>query len=264
MGRLSGVGRIFYGIALAGIGIQTVYYKDFPYIIIPPHHSWILGLSVIAYFSGVMLILAGASIIFEKKTRQISLLLGGVLLLIFCFYFIPYQLLVSSNYMIFGDWENAAKELTLASGAFVIAGCSSEKNENFYLGVLNKLAPFGALLFSITIISYGVDHFLYAKEAADYVPSWVPYHLFWIYFAGIALLGSGIAIILKIKIRLIATLLGTMIFIWFIILHIPYVISSSSSNRAGETASAFLALAYSGIAFVIAGDSRKIANMESV
>jgi len=37
------------------------------------------------------------------------------------------------------------------------------------------------------------------KEAADYVPSWIPNHLFWIYFAGIALIGSGIAIILKIK-----------------------------------------------------------------
>lgn len=53
-----------------------------------------------------------------------------------------------------------------------------------------------------------------------------------------------------------ATLLGTMIFIWFIILHIPYVITSSVAERGGEITSAFLALAYSGTAFVIAGDAK--------
>jgi hypothetical protein len=47
---------------------------------------------------------------------------GGVLLAVFCFYFIPYQLMASSRYMHFGEWENAAKELALASGALVIAG----------------------------------------------------------------------------------------------------------------------------------------------
>jgi hypothetical protein len=122
---------------------------------------------------------------------------------------------------------------------------------------LSKLIPFGAIIFSITIISFSIDHFLYAKDAADYVPSWIPYHLFWIYFGGIALLGSGIAVILKIKVKLIATLLGTMIFIWFTILHIPRVIVSPIAYIGSEVTSALIALAYSGIAFVIAGVAKK-------
>ena len=161
--------------------------------------------------------------------------------------------MVSSNYMHLGEWENAEKELALSSGAFVIAGCFSEKNENPLIRFLGKLIPFGAIFFSITMISFGIDHFLYAKDASDYVPSWVPNHLFWTYFAGTALIGSGLAIILKIKPGLIAALLGTMIFTWFIILHIPRVIASPVADMGGEVTSAFLALAYSGIAFVIAG-----------
>jgi len=235
----------------------TIYYDDFPYMLIPPNHSWIPDFAIVAYIFGAMLILAGACIVFEKMIRPASIMLGTVFLLIFCFYFIPYEFLVSSNYMHFGAWENAAKELTLASGAFVIAGCYLEKSENLLFRFMNKLMPLGTILFSTTIISYGIDHFLYGKEAADYVPSWVPYHLFWIYFTGIALLGSGIAIILKIKVRLIASLLGTMIFIWFAILHIPRVVVSPSDYRGSEVASACLALAYSGIAFVIAGTAKK-------
>jgi uncharacterized membrane protein YphA (DoxX/SURF4 family) len=239
------------------MGFLTIYYHDFPYMLIPPKHLWIPGIILLSYIFGALLILAGAFIVFGKNTRPAALLLGTVLLLIFCFYFIPYQFMVSPNYMHFGDWENAAKELTLCGGAFVIAGCFTAKNENSLFRFLSKLIPIGNILFSITIISFGIDHFIFAKEAADYVPSWIPWHLFWLYFTGTALLGSGLAIILKIKPGAAATLLGIMIFTWFIILHIPRIIASPPAYVGSEITSAFIALAYSGIAFVIAGAAKK-------
>ncbi len=39
MGNLSAVGRIFYGIGIVGMGFLTIYYADFPYMLIPPKHS---------------------------------------------------------------------------------------------------------------------------------------------------------------------------------------------------------------------------------
>jgi uncharacterized membrane protein len=257
MSNLSAVGRIFYGIGIAGMGFLTICYSDFPYMLLPSKHSWIPGLAMVSYIFGAMLILTGACIVFEKKIRTISLLLAGSLLLLFCFYFIPYQLIVSSKFNQFGDWENAEKELALSAGAFVIAGCFPGKDENTPIRFLSKLIPLGTIFFALTMISFGIDHFLYAKKAADYIPSWIPNHMFCIYFAGIPLIGSGIGIILKIRVRLITALLGIMIFIWFIILHIPYVIASHFSDTGGEVTSAFLALAYSGIAFVIAGAAKR-------
>jgi hypothetical protein len=56
---------------------------------------------------------------------------------------------------------------------------------------------------------------------------------------------------------LIIVLLGILIFIWFIILHIPDVIASSPVDLGDQVTSAFLAFAYSGIAFVNAGAVRK-------
>jgi hypothetical protein len=259
MGSLSNIGRIFYGIAIAVLGFLTIYYKDFPYMLLPPNHVSISGLIILAYISGAMLVLAGACIVFEKNPMSVSLLLGTVLLLIFCFYYIPYQFMVSPNYMYLRDWENGEKELALSSGAFVIAGCYVEKNKKNLTSFFGKLIPFGAIFFSITIISFGILHFMYAKEASDYIPSWVPNHIFWMYFTGAALIGAAIAIILKINIRLIATLLGTMMFIWFIILHIPRVIASPVADIGDEIASAMLALGYSGITFVIAGSGKKTA-----
>jgi len=220
-----------------------MYYRDFPYMLLPPKHFWLNDHILLVYLSGALLFLAGACIAFEKKLLPISLLLGTVLLLIFCFYFVPYELMTSSRYMHFGQWENAAKELALAGGAFILAR--------------RRVASLGTILFALTIVSFGIDHFLFAKEAAGYIPAWIPYHLFWMYLTGTALLGSGIAIILKIRVPLIAALLGTMILIWVIILHIPKVIAAGAGDSGGEITSAFLALAYCGTAFVIAGVGKK-------
>jgi len=243
------IGRIFYGIAIAAFGLLTIYYRDFPYFLIPPKHGWISDHVIVVYLSGALLLLAGVCIVSGKKVLQVSLLLGTVLLSIFCFYFIPYELLVSTNYLHFGAWENAAKTLALAGGAFVIAARYPGAPAGFW----KTLIPLGAICFPLTIISFSIDHFLYAEQAAGYVPSWIPNPVFWLYLTGSALLASGVAIVLRIKPRLSAGLLGSMIFIWVLILHIPKAVAESLAGGGGEISSAFLALAYCGIAFVIAG-----------
>ncbi len=255
MGNLSNTGRIFYGLAIAGMGFPTIYYKSLPYMLLPTQH---LLTTALAFIFGILIILTGACIAFKKRTRLVSLLLGCLLLLIFCLYYLPYEFMVNPNYMHLVEWDNPGKELALAGGAFVIAGCFSDKNENPANPFWRKVIPFGAILYSIPIICFGTLHFLYAKDVSTLVPLWVPGPVFWTYLAGIGLFGSGVAIILKIKPGLIAALLGTMIFTWFIILHIPRVIAAPVADLEGEVPSAFLALAYSGIAFVIAGATKKI------
>jgi uncharacterized membrane protein YphA (DoxX/SURF4 family) len=256
MMNLSNVGRIFYGIAMAGTGIDTIYFNAYPYYLLPPLHSLTPGSTVLHYITGVIFILAGAGSIVGKKNETISFLFGCLLLLIFCF-FIPYQFTEYPKHFRLAEWENAEKELSLAAGAFIIAACFPAKKENPLNRFRGKMMGFGSVLFSIPIVSFGILHFQYASDVSTMVPSWIPFHLFWTYLAGIGLLGSGISIILKIKTRLIATVLGIIIFIWFVTIHVPGVITSSLADLGDQIASAFLALFYSGIAFVIAGADKK-------
>lgn len=258
MEKLLNIGRIFYGVALVGIGFQQFYYGDFHSMILPPKHAWIPGLVFWSYITGAGFMAAALAIIIDKKGREVSLALGGILLSIFLFYYIPYEIIVEpySNYL--GTWGDAEKELALSGGAFLIAGSFPEKikkeqREPLLRNILEKLIPFGGVFFSITMISFGIDHLLYTKSVALLVPVWIPYPIFWTYFAAVALIGSGLAILLKIKLRLIATLLGMMIFLWFIFLHIPRAIDTPFEKMGEEVTSAFSALAFAGTAFVIAG-----------
>lgn len=254
--------RIFYGIGMMGMGIQHFIYSSFRPVIIPAWPQWV-NTPILAYLMGVILVTASTFIILGKRTKAILLFLGALLL--FCLFFIqiPFLLFIQPNSPAhLGLWTNALKELALAGGAFVLAGISMEDKPNHIVfSITERLIPYGKIFFSITLIAFGIDHFFYTEFVATIVPTWIPDHTFWTYFAGVTLIGSGTAIILKIKRRRIALLTCIMLFLWFIVLHIPRAIAEPNLEKGNEITSVFQALAFSGIALGIAITTKRKTNL---
>jgi len=258
MQNLYKTARIFYGIGILCIGIQQFIYGDFRPMILQEWPAWIHASPIWAYIVGVIWLLSGAAIIVGKNVRTVSLLFGGFLFLCFVFFHLPYNLIFSPNLAKHvGLWVNPLKELALSGGAFVMAGFFTNErgawNNNSLIRLLEKFIPLGRIFFSITMIIFGYSHFLYAEFVSALVPAWIGAQMFWTYFAAVALICSGIAIILKFQIRLVSLLLGIMLFLWVILLHIPRAIADPYVEKGNEVTSVFEALAFSGIAFVISG-----------
>jgi uncharacterized membrane protein len=265
MQNITKAGRLFYAVGVACLGIQQFFYGGFRPVILPEWPLWIHSCPLCSYITGAAFIVAGIFISLDKKTKIVSLLLGGLLLLFFIAFQVPFMLFINPySPMHLGLWTNPLKEFALAGGAFVMAGTSFEKEINlkkdYVVALLEKLIPAGSIFFSITMTAFGIDHFLYTEFVATLVPSWMPGHIFWTYFAGVALIGSGVGIILKIKLKQVALLLGTMLLLWFIVLHIPRAVTDPYGDKGNEVTSVFEALAFSGIAFVIAGMQKKSNN----
>lgn len=246
------IARYFYCISIAGIGFQQFMYADFRAVILPLWPAW-LHVAVLAYITGVALIAASIFILLEKKDRTVSLLLGGFLFVLFIAFQCTYILFVQPNSpRHLGLWTDALKELALAGGAFIMAQLSVNTANNHTTNLLEKLMYFGRIFFGIMLIAFGLDHFYYTDFVATLVPSWIPANIFWTYFAGVALIGSGAAIILKILIKPVSLLLSAMLLLWFILLHMPRAISDPYTGNGNEITSVFEALAFSGIALGIA------------
>jgi hypothetical protein len=79
-----------------------------------------------------------------------------------------------------------------------------------------KAAPF---FIAIPMAIFGVQHFIYLRFVADFIPAWIPWRTFWACFTGFALFAAAVGIAFKIWDRWAATLLGTMSFLWGLLLH---------------------------------------------
>ena len=81
MEKLTKTGIIFYCVALAGVGIHQFFYADFCLFVFPHWPNPFAGYAILVYVFNVLLIAACIAIIAGKKVRTISLISGGVLLL---------------------------------------------------------------------------------------------------------------------------------------------------------------------------------------
>jgi uncharacterized membrane protein YphA (DoxX/SURF4 family) len=239
------------------MGALQLAYGDFRPAILPEWPSRISWLIVCARLAGAALVGAGIVIVLRYKGREAALIVGGVFLASTIFLQVPYTLFVSPRSLDLFSWGRPFAALVMAGSSFVVAASFPEDvrsaaHKSPLIRLLEKPLPFGSILFCITIVRYGVGHFLHTTYYAALIPGWIPWHRFWTYFTGTALVGSGTAIIFGFKIRPIAVLLGTMIFLWVVMLHIPRAIADPHSGQGNEIDSASQALADSGTALLIA------------
>src|SRR4051794_22123010 len=251
--NLRKTGRLFYGLGIIAFGIQQIVIRDFRPQILPGFPTWAHTMVIFPIGTGAAMVIIGLIIsgLFKVEglnTKKVCFYLGFYFLALIFVSHIPYLLFVYPHKLShLGSWGDALKELAFSGGAFVMAGSFSDtfsmsnKNNSFALAA-EKLIPVGRLFFCTTIILFGCNHFVY--DISRMVPKWFGMPTFWSYFAGAALIASGTAILFKIFLKPVALLLATMLFLWFVFLHIPNAIANPYAGRGNSIVSAFDALLF--------------------
>src|SRR5438094_171547 len=155
---------------------------------------------------------------------------------------------------------------------------------------MQKSQTLGRIFVAVSLVVFGVQHFMYGGFVAGLVPAFMPGRLFWAYFVGVAffalafvafgiqhfvyahfgaglgppfftgrplrayltgvvLVAIGTAIILGKKARIAATLLGTILFVSFLLIHAPRI--ATQLHNPGPWTSGFEILALCGAALVL-------------
>jgi uncharacterized membrane protein YphA (DoxX/SURF4 family) len=248
MSKLIIPGRFIYSTGIIALAIVCVISKDF---IVGRPPAWPAGFKInpaLAYISGAVLIIAAIAIILKIKARLAAFLIS---LLIFVFSVLRHL----PNFM--NDWANAYKSLALVGGSLIIAasfpvqdatkGSRFKANERLSL----ILITIGCIFLAAFFIACGYAHFKFADFIESFIPSYIPFHVFWAYFCGICLFAGGVGLLIPQTRRPAALLSGFMVLGWFLLLHIPRFIANTNdaSDRMGLCESFTLV----GIFFVLAG-----------
>jgi len=249
------LGRFFLAIAMAAFGVQHFVHLDFVTRVFPRLPDWIPAHSFLACVFGLLLLLAGAAILFEKAARPVALLSGAIILSSFALLYLP--MLITAPLLPFngGLWTSAGKALALSGGSFLVAGALPVKSDGpanalaTAVRALERFIPLGHFFLAAFLILCGIEHFMFVEFVTSLVPSWIPGGVFWTYFTGVALIAGGLGIIVPLTSRLAGGLSGLMIFVWVLIVHIPRAVTIRNSN---EMTAVFEALAFSGVAFIVA------------
>ncbi|MEP7269252.1 MAG: hypothetical protein ABI844_16650 [Saprospiraceae bacterium] len=219
------------------LGLITILSKDFVATRPPPWQAPFLNVyPALAYISGGLLILVCALALANKFK------IAGLTTMVVLFFF-----LATCRHLFYNHWQddiNGYKSLWFIAGAFLIMSTT------LFSDMQRKIIRWASLIIiALFFAKCSYAHFKYADIVKDLIPVYIPFRVFWTYFAAMCLASGAIGILIP-KTQSLATFLsGIMIFMWFIILHIPRAISLELSENIGVGES----LAISGIMFMLYG-----------
>lgn len=122
---------------------------------------------------------------------------------------------------------------------------------------IEKIMPFGRVLFTVPLAVFGSEHFTLTADIATLIPSWIPAHKFWTYLVGVALIAAALSITLKVQSRLAATLLGAMFCSFVVLMDIPAVVTQPGDRFSWALVLRELSFASGALAFAGSQTSTK-------
>jgi hypothetical protein len=251
MQNLLATGRLLFALAMASFGVHFLIYATGA-TGTAPGPPWTASRPLWAYCWGVGLILAALSIVTKQRAGWAASLLGIALLLQAVLVYLPR---LAANLHNPAPWTSGFEMLALCGGAMVLAGTAEDEifHSNSERGGPGRTTLLGQYLYAIPLVVFGTQHFLYGRFIATLIPAWIPGHLLWAYFVGVAFVATALAIIFRTAAALATAMLGLMFFLWVVLLHLPRVVTSP--HNGNEWTSAIVALAMSGSAYAISGSA---------
>jgi uncharacterized membrane protein len=112
---------------------------------------------------------------------------------------------------------------------------------------------FGPVFLASPMAVFGADHFVFPTVVAPMVPSWIPGHLFWVYFVGTALIAAALSIVTGPLAVLAATLLSAMIFSFDLLIHIPNFVANHGDRFTSVIVLREMSFSVGALAYAAAG-----------
>jgi uncharacterized membrane protein len=106
------------------------------------------------------------------------------------------------------------------------------------------------VIFAVTLIVFGYQHFEVLRYVASVIPAWIPQHVLMAKLTGVALIAAGIGLFVPRFAVPAGITVGIMFLLWAILLHIPRIIHAL--HNRDEWASGIVCLAMADASWIIA------------
>ena len=221
--RVASSGHAFFAATMVGLGVLGLVQRDFPptWAGVPKSAP---GREVLIYLCAVVSVSTGIGLVWQRA----SLVASRVLLV----YFLAWLVLFRMSYLfvapgVEGTWWACGDTAVMAAGAWVLYAWFTAEQA----GDGSRLAfargdsgvRIARVLYGLGLIPFGIAHFTYLARTVSLVPGWLPWHLGWAYFTGVAFIAAGVAVLTGVFARLAAVLSALEMGLFILLVWVPIV-----------------------------------------
>jgi uncharacterized membrane protein len=251
--RIASVGHVVFAVTMIALGILGLIQGDFTQVFQPvpkgmPAHE------ALAYACAVLCVACGAGLLWQRSATSAARIL---LVLI-----VSWTLLCKARFIVLaplqeGTYQSIGENAVIIAGAWVLyvwfAADWDRRRLAFAVG--DNGLRVARVLYSLAMIAFGLSHFFYLQMTAPLVPDWLPGHVFWAYFTGVAYLLAGAAMLVGRYAWLAAVLSTLQMGLFTVLVWVPFM--AAGTMDAGKWGEFVVSWTLTASAWVVADSYRK-------
>ena len=226
--RIASAGHAFFAAAMIWLGAMGLSKGTF----VPvwqPVPRWVPAREALAYLCAFISLASGIGLLWQRTAAGAARVVFASLMVWLLALRLPNLFFQTPVVLVAWTFGSTA---VMVAAAWVLYVWFAGDRDRQRLGLFadDRGIRIARALYGMSLVPFGLAHFMYLDATTVLIPRWLPWHVGWAYFTGAAFIAAGLAVIVGVFARLAAALSTLQLGLFALIVWIPRVLAGAVND----------------------------------
>jgi uncharacterized membrane protein len=226
--RVASAGHALFAAAMIWLGVMGFIKGDFVQVW-QPVPKWVPAREALAYLCAFISLASGIGLLWQRTAAVAARVVFASLMLWLLVLRLPNLFFQTPVVLVAWTFGSTAVMVAAAWVLYVwFAGDRDRQRLGRFAG--DTGVRIARALYGLSLIPFGLAHFIYLGATTVLIPQWLPWHVAWAYVTGAAFVAAGLAVTVGVFARLAAALSTLQLGLFGLIVWVPRVLAGTVND----------------------------------
>lgn len=226
--RVASVGHALFAAALIWLGAMGLSKGDFVQVW-QPVPQWVPAREVLAYLCACISLASGIGLLWQRTAAVAARMIFGSLMAWLLALRLP-NLFYQTPVVLVAWTFGSTAVMVAAAWVLYVRFAGPHDRQRFGRLAGDAGVRIARVLYGLSLVPFGLAHFLYLDATTVLIPRWLPGHAAWAYLTGGAFIAAGLAVTVGVFARVAAALSTLQLALFGLIVWVPRVLAGAVTD----------------------------------